>query len=477
MLGQTLKPIVGWRYIATRDEFWTQIIKDSEAKDYLGMVNQAMALRSQAKEDAERNEANLALAKGLRGMGFLQSAFFLFTDLVDLSPGSFAAFEALRELSGLVPEGSFDEELLSRAINKNSWSELPDSVMSMVGYYLATDLAARGMKSWLLEPAKAVRSGTYWSQRMDFYRAIELVGASKPDDASAAFAAVEASPVSGQKLQRAARLHRARLLFEKAEYEEAEKLYSTFNYAGRDGGQVLFERAWNQYYLHDYSLTMGLLEAIKSPYFLTSIEPEQFVLASVVLRDLCHYPAIKAINREFFATFGETIEWIRQNKDLEKSSVLMSMVLVRDPFRSLADTVDSTQKERARLVAKFGLGSQLGFLIDRSERVAKEIKGRMSRRIDARLRNESGRLLETADQMKLLDYISGLDENRIQQMFESRQYQAKAADTLRFNKLYWPQPSISSGSPGKRIRKEFWFDELPNLRMLVADRCEGAKKR
>ena len=181
------------------------------------------------------------------------------------------------------------------------------------------------------------------------------------------------------------------------------------------------------------------------------------------------------ICKHFNLVFGSVLEKIIHNKPLKDQPILMAMALVRQPIRALADTVDSLQKEKDRFNGEFS-GHKYDLVRAIYPKKIAELKGRLDRRLQEPLRFEANRLLEVADQMKLLDYVSGLDENRIQALFESRGYKSQAADSFKFDTLYWPLRSPASSKPEKRARNEFWFDEMPNLRVLISDRChEGSK--
>lgn len=471
--AQAAKPMVGWRYLAENEAFWSQHTKDIDAGAFDSAVSQALEVREQAPNESEKNEGTLALAEAFQGLGFQQAAFELYLGIIENFPGSFAANQAYLNLSKLIPDGNFDEERLSRVINRSSPVELPPQAMSMAGYFLLTDHMKSGQLKWMSLFPTMIDPSSFWSAKLDYLNALEFVKKQDSEKAIAAFESLSKHPGVMPNMLLNVRLQLARLHFERKDYPAAEKIYAEIRSSDRNTGRILYERAWNQYYLKDYSLSLGMLESLRAPYFSPGLDPEQYVLRSLILRDLCHYPEVRNANRDFTSVFGPVIQSIRKSKSFSSQPILMSMALVREPMRGYADVVDTIQKERTRFKAKYS-SPNFAFVNQTYDKRENEIKKRLDRRLDQPLKFEANRLLEIADQMKLLDYVSGLDENRIQGIFESRGYKAEEADTLRFNSLYWPLRSPASEVAKRRKRKEFWFDEMTNLRVLISDRCEKA---
>ncbi|MGE0528812.1 MAG: hypothetical protein AB7G93_20885 [Bdellovibrionales bacterium] len=470
--AQTLRPLAGWRYIAYDADFWQPFTKDIEARAFKSAFESAHSRQDSA--DPAKNESRLAMAKALRGLEYFQLAFDLLAEILETSPGSYAANEALVELSTLLPSGTFDEERLKKAINRKSFAEVPHAALPLLGYFLVIGHLEQKQTRWMKGYKKFIEPESYWMARLQYFKALNLTKENKIQDAIAALIEVENHKGANAQLKFDARLQQARLHFELADYPAAEKIYADLQSGDRNTGRILYERAWNQYYLKDYALALGMLESLKAPYFSPAIDPEQYILGSVILRDLCHYQEVKQISKTFFTSFNETLNHIRKSRPLEQSPILMSMTLVRQPFRHLADVVDLMQKESERFTREFK-GSKYKKLAEQYAKHIGEIKGRLSRRLDQPLRSEARRLLIAADQIKLLDYVSELDKNRIQSVFESRGYKPETADTLRFEKLYWPMRTPATEDSSRKTKKEFWFHEMPNLRVLVSDRCKAVE--
>jgi tetratricopeptide (TPR) repeat protein len=471
--AQAAKPMIGWRYIAENEDFWSKHTKNLQAGAFEPAVQQAIDFFEKATNESEKNESGLALAEAFHGLGFHQAAFEIWLGIIENFPGSFAANQAFLDLSQMVPDGDFDEERLSLVINRASPAELPPQAMSMAGFFLTLDHMKSNQVKWMNAFPSMIDPTSYWSARLGYFNALELVKAGQNDKAIAAFEALGQHPGMMPNLLLNVHLQLARLHFEKKDYPAAEKIYSEIRSSNRNTGRILYERAWNQYYLKDYALSLGMLESLRAPYFSPSLDPEQHLLRALILRDLCHYPEVQTVSQDFTAVFGSVIDNIRKVKPLKQQPVLMSMALVREPMRGFADVVDAIQKERTLFKAKFP-SKQFAFVQKSYSKREREIKSRLERRLEQPLKFEANRLLELNDQLKLLDYVSGLDENRIKGLFESRGYKAETADTLRFNTLYWPLRAPATSNEKKQNRKEFWFDEMPNIRVLISDRCEKA---
>ena len=469
--AQSSKPIVGWRYIPVFSDSWRAVTGRLEEGKFESAFENALDISKVAKQDAEIHEGHLALAKSLGALGYPQVAFHLLTSIVDQAPNSYAANEALLELDKISQQQPVDEEYLARVISRAAPTEVPEAAMSMTGYYLLTDHLAAGQLQWVKNFTTMLKAGTFWSDRLEYFNSLELLKDGQVEPATVKLQGLLAKGELNPLLKLKVELQLARIYFEKSDYPSAEKIYAGLRLAERSSGRVLYERAWNQYYLKDYSVALGMLESLKAPYFNPAVEPEQYVLNSLILRDLCHYPEVKKASVQFFQVFNPVLKHIRDNKPLEKNSTLMSMALIQDPIRSLADVVDAIQKERTRLQAERGSHRTIKEVLKQLASRELELKGRLSRRLHDPLRAQAQRLLEIADQIKLLDYVSGLDENRIQTVFENRGYKSEKPDTLRFDTLFWPlrKPSSLKSQP------EYWFDEHSALKVLISDRCQGAK--
>jgi hypothetical protein len=94
-----------------------------------------------------------------------------------------------------------------------------------------------------------------------------------------------------------------------------------------------------------------------------------------------------------------------------------------------------------------------------------ELQGRVEYAMKGDLRKQADGFLASWDQVKLLEYISKLDEYRIKQVFEERSYEATKADTRSFDILCWP------------VSGEYWREEFKSYRMILSDRCEAPGKR
>jgi hypothetical protein len=97
-------------------------------------------------------------------------------------------------------------------------------------------------------------------------------------------------------------------------------------------------------------------------------------------------------------------------------------------------------------------------------RLEKILRTRFIRRSQDQLRSEAERLLDANEHVRLLEYVSDLDEYRLQRAFENRDYKSERADNYAIDRLFWP------------VTNERWNDELTRYHVLIDDRCHPKEK-
>lgn len=430
-------------------------------KKYLEMFEEAYDVASRlgfAKLEGAEGAYFAAIA--LNEMGYSYGAFYYFMRIIRAHPGSIVARSSLIEVEKLASVIEIDEEDVGRAVNQGNFSELPPAVQQMTYYFTALDNMRRGLWEWVDSSSSRLSPESFWGARFNYYRALEMVRMERSEQALIEFRSLSENKALPEILRRKAAWQHARLLFERNQHENAESIYAGFLFPGREFGRVLLERAWIRFYTKDYSVALGMLRSLRSPYFNSSRSPEQYVLEMIIYRELCHYKAAKETAKEFDRIFGGTVKAIQDRQPLEQSDLLMSMALQRAGFLPMADLVARIRREMADMQKALSKSRvNIGPILAEYSYREKEIRTRMQPRLQKQLRAEAEAVLEASDQVRLMEYMAGLDQLRIRSGVEERLYQSEKIERFSFDQLYWP------------LEKEYWWDELNNYRVLISDQC------
>jgi len=459
--AQSFVKLKDWRYLPADEGFWTLIEKSIKEEDFKEGFKIIEGQINKSKSQFQRLETYLALGSLCRKLNYSGCSFVSFMHIIKSSPSSMPAMQALLFLSEDNSRFPQDEEELSRIINTGSFKEIPEQLNPMVNYFIALDNLKKGKKQWAQKSAAEIPSHSYWGLRIQFFNAIYLIKEGKINESLNALnqliIPVEKYPI----LAHSVKLQKARILFELKQFSEAEEIYKNFNSADRDFGRTILERAWIQYYLKDFSLALGMLESLKTPFFKVSVSPEQYILSLLIYRDLCHYESATDTSKVFNIRFKSIHEHLKSRKPLNEQVDLMRMVLLQPRLLSLANLVNEITQEKQKIIIEQSLGSTTGKLLNTlSVTYSNELRGRINRRIVTDLEKKAEHVLEVSEQMKILDYIVNLDKFRLQQTFENRSYKTEFVERFAIDKLYWP------------ITDEAWWDELPKYRVLLEDRCK-----
>lgn len=468
--AQEYVPIKGWKYLPKDETLWGQV-QELQKKGKPDETVDFILDRITAKTDITTvpgSELYLALADTLQGAGLPQASFHIYLQILKIHPGSAMAQKALVEIEKLLQTGSYDEDELSRVINQAAFLEVPEGTENMLFFFTFMDDMKKGLYRWSEKGMKKISEDGYWGHRFRYLKALELYRSGQIENAEKELKAlVDIKDVSASLAWRI-QLQRARIYIELHEYEKAETIYTSVDFPGRLFGRVLLERAWGKYYQRDFASALGLLESLKAPAFRIFSNPEQTILAMLIYREICYYPEVVRLSGEFRETYQRTYDLVKKGKPLTDSPALMWMTLQKPIFRGVADVIDAIQKEQQ--VAKNFFSSNIktpgaSFVLKAYAVNELELRGRIEHSMASELRMQADGFLTSWDQVKLLEYISKLDEYRIKQVFEERSYEAEKADTRSFDTLYWP------------VSGEYWREEFKNYRMILSDRCEAPGKR
>lgn len=97
---------------------------------------------------------------------------------------------------------------------------------------------------------------------------------------------------------------KARSNFSTGNYEKANLDYLDLSKSSHIWPEILFEEAWNSFYMRDYNRTLGKLVTYKSPFLSFVHNPEIDVLRSLTYMELCLWQDTLKVVDEFYSVNG-----------------------------------------------------------------------------------------------------------------------------------------------------------------------------
>lgn len=460
-VAQAEKPYV---YTPLDSEFWRKMMDFQAEKNSIGMITEAARHADLYGDTADGAEGRLALALGLRAHGLRYAAYLALSDLAKNRVGSAASQAALHELSLLSLESNYDAQGLETLLNSNEFGPLHPETQSFVSMHRYLYDLRFGFNRWAANEKALIKPDSVWDWELKYWQAVGDVARDRLDKAESGFLAVKDSPKASTRAKQWATVQLARIFFERGQFEKAHELYTAIGDLGvREKGRLLLEVAWTKYYLKNYDKALGLLMALRAPYFLPSLTPERFILEVVIYRDLCHYEAVETTAKRFKESFNDAFVSIRKRRPLRDNRQLVSLALLDRDLQDKANLIDALREERATL-AKYGW-QEFNFYrptLEAYSRRDRTLQRELDMILEPRVREIAEQLLDAEEQMQFLDYTSKLDALRIVRAGEERDYKSQEISYLTFDQIFWP------------VDNEFWWDEFDDYKTLISSRCNLA---
>lgn len=455
--AQSFNGVKNWRYIPIDANFWSEVLEKIQTKDVEDLIKNLLANSSSKSEPLNVAERKIALAYICEQVDAGYCSYFYSKYVLDKYPGSMPATLALEILERVLIKYDFDDTEIRRLVNKAAFSEVSENQLSMVNYLIFDDNLRRGLTTWADEVAPKIDPDSYWGKKLEYYQALKNISDGKIDVALNTLENLMISTDKYFRLQQEVTLQIARLYFEKGQFEKADETYLKYTSLDRNSGKALFERAWAHYHMRNYSKALGLLSALKSPFYRASENPERYILEIIIYRDLCRYNAISQSAKEFHQTYKSVIHQLKTRQNLEKNPTLMRMALQGGQVQKRADIIAQLRIEKSLPFIK---KTPLADIYDQTERQERQ---NFEYELSEELKSAANRLLVVNDQMALATYVAGLDKYRFKSAFEGRDYKSEDVDRFAVDMLYWP------------VQGEYWWEEMSNYRILISDRCNGGR--
>lgn len=443
-------------------EFWSQIQEKLNNKDYEEILKiSEKQLRSYGDTTPEGQEARLAQAISFYHQGFIYAAFKSLLDIAQNQMGTEVGSNALYYLAEIVKDHEYDKKALFTFIDNQESVNLHYKIQSFVSYFKSILLLKFGYKNWANKHLALIDEDTYWDIYRKYMSSLALIGKSKITTALAKLEGLLEKENLNEKLKSRIHLQMARLFFENGEFKKAEDSYKMVRGLGlREKGRVLLERAWTYYYQQKYSQSLGVLHALKAPYFKTSIKAEPYILEMLIFKDLCHYEAAANTAKEFMSRFEASINRIQARKDLKKDPIIFGMAVMDLNIQMTANLISKIKDELSSLKKKdwkkysFYIPLLKAYILKN-----RELQIQSDHYLNDKIRVVALELLDSRNQIHFLEYTASIDAVKIQSQNKANDFKHVPITRYKFDKIFWP------------VQQEYWFDELEDYTVNISSQC------
>ncbi len=423
-------------------------------------------LKRNPPESPEYEKAEFHFARALDTLGYHGVAAEYYVNVARGRRDQRLLAPALAALGETVRARPFDGELiLGELVSDTDFGYLPPGVDDFVSYHQGTIDYREGFPRWGQEHFEELKpeSAFYWEVK--YLDGLKRLQDDDADGARQIFEALASQDVHDAELQKRVNLTLARLEFEAGEYKKALERYERVPMPLEKRGPILLERAWSHYQLGELSKALGLLAALEAPVYRDYDDPEKYTLRALMFRDVCHFEAAHRAVVDFRRAYGPAIKNIYGRADLPTDETFRALALKNPNVAERAAFVDALAREKDSLKTKApgdwrddGLKDHL---LTMYELKLEEAKRRLDLALEEYTEEIGNLLLESEEQMNVLDYEIELARNR----------RAKTKPP-ELSELVIDVPWTSTVQY-YGYDTEFWNDELEDLRVIIEDKCEG----
>lgn len=110
----------------------------------------------------------------------------------------------------------------------------------------------------------------------------------------------------------------SRTYFAAGKYQKAHTQYLDLNKRSHIWPEILFEEAWNSFYLRDYNRTLGKLVSYKAPILRYIFNPEVEILTALTYLELCLWDDVQTLVDKFYKkhnrSYKNITSYLKRNK-------------------------------------------------------------------------------------------------------------------------------------------------------------------
>lgn len=279
---------------------------------------------------------------------------------------------------------------------------------------------------------------------------------------------------------------KARSNFSSGKYEQANLDYLDLSKSSHIWPEILFEEAWNSFYMRDYNRTLGKLVTYKAPFLSFIFNPEIDVLRSLTYMELCLWKDTLKVVDDFYseheANHSQIEKFLRKHRKDYKYFYLLAKSRMNGKVRGnklLNNMLSSISRDPAfrEMFDFFQTGK------DELEIINKLPSSKMKKILKLNLKDALilQRNLVGAYVRKQLH----LSWHQVRKTFTDMSYIKLEVLSRRKESLYSPEISMNRGRGDirnlKRTEKqyfwtfngEFWADELGDYVFSLKSECSG----
>jgi hypothetical protein len=275
-----------------------------------------------------------------------------------------------------------------------------------------------------------------------------------------------------------------RVQFSSKSFKQAELSYLDIQKESLVWPEILFEEAWNSYYLKNYNRTLGKLVSYKAPVFDFIFKPEVEVLKALTYLRMCLYDDAKKTIDEFYADFYKPSKDLRAFINSRGKDYKYYYGLIADhedgrsaPLPILDSILKSIRKDGAFIEMKTALGFALAEYQELSKKNDSNLKRALMQNIKTVLdeyKTTIGAYVRSGMVTKYAELYSA---------FEGMSYIKLEMLALRKERLYKAETQVGKKRGDvKYIERndkqyfwtfngEFWADELGDYVFALRSEC------
>jgi tetratricopeptide (TPR) repeat protein len=374
--------------------------------------------------------------------------------------------EALGRLEVISRRRPFSEALVYEdLIYDSEFGFLPSDLNDWVQYIQGLYDYRNGFTDWAELHFQKVAKSSPYALRADYVRAVWALKNGKEDEALAIFDAIIDSPMEAPEVKNQANLALARLLFDTERYEDALEIYNRVEQIDLsfEQAELLLEKAWTSYFLGDRRKAMGLLHALEAPSYQKFFLPDAFVLRGLIYKDLCHFIPAKRVVRAFRFRYQRTLDLMKRRVPMERIPGVLEASTQEGSIGRRTQLLRTLEEER-RIIERYDSDWEDVELDEHLRRMYDFEIREQTRLWRVEFREASDRaaleLLETEEQVNLLDYEIGLD---IFKRLKAKEARRTAETTLTI--------PYDSANVYYEWDTEYWNDELHSYKFFITSRC------
>jgi TolA-binding protein len=253
-----------------------------------------------------RQQSEYYLAEAFFGLKLYQSALSYYGQILDQGASHPKYADALVGLVK-VDEALADDVIIPSRLNKEydqasnvlGGKEFPQDVLLKINYIVGRVNYEKGRYDDALSFLETVTAESPYFARAQYLRGVVLARTGKQNEAGIAFEKVldikadKVRYLEAQDLHDLALLGAARVAYGTGDYAKSVKYFESVPRFSRFWDQALFENGWARFQNEDLGGSLGSLQALHSPQFEGSFQPESWILSSTVYFFSCLYDEAK----------------------------------------------------------------------------------------------------------------------------------------------------------------------------------------